>query len=66
MKFTLNSSLQFSGFKGEGIVDDRCWINKTHFPFRTPMDKPYGTQLVLCAVRNPLDVVVSFFQMIGT
>jgi hypothetical protein len=25
------------------------------------MDKPYGTQLVLCAVRNPLDVAVSFF-----
>jgi len=41
MKFTLNMQLQFSGFKGEGIVDERTWINKTHFPFRIPYDKAY-------------------------
>lgn len=66
MKFTLNVSLQYQGFKGEGIVKDKCWINKTHFPFRTPMDVEYDTQVILLAVRNPLDVFVSFFQMIGT
>jgi hypothetical protein len=66
MKFTLNVTLQYSGFKGEGIVKDRCWINKTHFPYRTPMDRLYDTQVIILAVRNPLDVFVSFFQMVGT
>ena len=66
MKFSLNVSLQYSGFKGEGIVQERCWINKTHFPYRTPLDKEYDTQMILLAVRNPLDVFYSFFQMIGT
>lgn len=67
MKFNLNVSLQYSGFKGEGIVNQgQCWINKTHFPFRTPMDKQYETNVVLLAVRNPLDVFVSFFNLIGT
>lgn len=61
MKFTLNVTLQYSGFKGEGIVKDKCWINKTHFPYRTPMDREYDTQVILLAVRNPLDVIVSFF-----
>jgi len=41
MKFCLTVQLQFQGFKGEGIVKDRCWINKSHFPFRTPMDSEY-------------------------
>ena len=66
MKFTLNMTLQFSGFKGEGIVKDSCWINKTHFPFRTPMDRVYDTQMILLAVRNPLDVAYSYFNLIST
>jgi hypothetical protein len=66
MKFTLNVSLQYSGFKGEGIVKEKCWINKTHFPFRTPFDKEYTSNMIILAVRNPLDVFVSFFNMIAT
>ena len=66
MKFTMNVSLQYTGFKGEGIVKDRCWINKTHFPYRTPMDKEFDTGVIILAVRNPLDVFVSFFQMIAS
>jgi hypothetical protein len=61
MKFTLNVTLQYSGFKGEGIVKDKCWINKTHFPYRTPMDREYKSEVIILAVRNPLDVFVSFF-----
>lgn len=49
------------GFKGEGIVNERCVINKTHFPYRFPFDHQYSTDLILLAVRNPLDVFVSFF-----
>jgi hypothetical protein len=61
MKFSLSVELQYSGFKGEGIVKDRCWINKSHFPYRFPFDQQWDTDLVLLAVRNPLDVFVSFF-----
>ena len=43
MKFTLNVSLQYQGFKGESIVKDRCWINKTHYPWRTVLDIPYSS-----------------------
>ena len=59
MKFSLNVALQYAGFKGEGIVDNRVWINKTHFPYRFPYDHPYDTSVILCCVRNPLDVFVS-------
>ena len=41
MKFSLNVALQYSGFKAEGIVDERVWINKSHFPFRIPFDMSY-------------------------
>ena len=43
MKFTLNVSLQYQGFKGEGVVQDRTWINKTHYPWRTVLDIPYSS-----------------------
>jgi len=66
MKFSLNVALQFTGFKGEGIVDDRVWINKTHFPYRLPYDHSYESHLVLCCVRNPLDVFVSQFLQLCT
>jgi hypothetical protein len=61
MKFTLNIGLQYMGFKGEGIVSKKCLINKSHFPMRSPMDKEYQSDAILLAVRNPLDVFVSFF-----
>jgi hypothetical protein len=43
MKFTLNVSLQYQGFKGESVVQDRTWINKTHYPWRTVLDIPYSS-----------------------
>jgi hypothetical protein len=66
MKFNLNVSLQFAGFKGEGIVDNRIWISKTHFPLRMPYDREYKSNIVLCCVRNPLDVFVSEFVQISS
>jgi hypothetical protein len=33
MKFQPNIALQFCGFKGEGIHDNRAWIKKSHYPF---------------------------------
>ncbi|CDW90322.1 fbox domain containing protein [Stylonychia lemnae] len=66
MKFSLNVALQYAGFKGEGIVDNRVWINKTHFPYRLPYDHSYETGIILCCVRNPLDVFVSQLLQICT
>lgn len=65
-KMNLNVALQVAGFKGEGHVTDTCWINKSHFPYRGVMDKPYQSEVILVAVRNPLDVFVSFFMMTAT
>jgi len=33
MKHTPNVALQVCGFKGEGVVDDRTWIKKSHYPW---------------------------------
>ena len=66
LKFNLNVTLQYLGFKGEGIVDDRIWINKSHFPYRFPYDKEYKTGKVLVCIRNPLDAIQSLINMIGT
>jgi hypothetical protein len=66
MKYNLNISLQYTGFKGEGIVDDRVWINKTHYPIRMPYDHSYKTEAVMCCIRSPLDVFVSTLVMLGS
>ena len=31
-----NLALQYTGLKGEGIDDSRCWIKKSHFPLTIP------------------------------
>ena len=36
IKHNPNVALQYSGFKGEGIVDETTWIRKTHFPMMFP------------------------------
>lgn len=66
MKFNLNVALQVAGFKGEGITDKRIWIQKSHYPYRFPYQAIYNSQVVLCCVRNPLDVFVSFCLQLCT
>jgi hypothetical protein len=34
VKHHANFALQICGLKGEGIIDDRCWIKKSHYPFK--------------------------------
>jgi hypothetical protein len=36
MKHGPNLSLQCTGLKGEGVVDERVWITKTHYPMTFP------------------------------
>jgi hypothetical protein len=37
MSFILNLQLQYTCFKGEGIIDERVWAFKTHYPIVVPL-----------------------------
>ena len=60
------TSLQIMGLKGEGICDDRTWIVKAHHPFLMPKSLVFTSHKVLCAVRNPLDVLPSYASLTNT
>jgi len=59
-------SVQLDGLKGEEIWDETVWIAKSHHPYPTRVVVPLEANKIICVVRNPLDVIVSFFQMIIT
>ena len=54
------------GLKGEQIVDDRTWIIKAHHPSLLPMATRFASDKVVCCVRNPLDVILSFASLSNT
>lgn len=58
--------LQINGLKGQNIADDRCWIVKSHHPSVQPGTLTFKSEKVLCIVRNPLDVIVSFATLCNT
>jgi hypothetical protein len=66
MKHNANVALQVCGFKGEGNVDDRRCIKKTHYPFKFHFSKPFSVELAVICTRSPLDVSPSFFYLIYT
>ena len=53
------------GFMGEGVVDKRTWIVKTHYP-DSPGVHDYFAERCILVVRNPLDAIPSLFNMLGT
>ena len=61
----LNKDLFDMGLKAEGIMDDRVWMVKTHYPERAGTDQLRAKKCIL-VVRNPLDCIMSLFHMIGT
>jgi hypothetical protein len=62
--FTMETSL--SGFKGEFIVDNKVWVNKTHFPIALPLAATHKGNKALVCVRDPFDAGVSVFNLIYT
>ena len=64
-KRTLNVQLVQMGMVGEGVVDDRVWMVKTHFPERLGKFK-FSARRAIVIVRNPFDAIVSYFNMIIT
>ena len=61
----LVKDLEEMGFNGEGLLDKRCWIVKTHFP-EAPAGEGFYADKVLLVVRNPIDSIVSAFNMTCT
>jgi len=50
------------GLPGEGLVNKKVWVVKTHFPERYGSQR-YGAERALILVRSPLDCLVSLFNM---
>jgi len=61
----LNKDLMLMGLAGEGLVDKRVWVVKTHYPERYGKTKFYAERAILL-VRNPLDSITSLFNMVCT
>jgi len=61
----LIQKLKAGGFAGETITDKRTHIIKTHSPDRSGKNMFLAERAILL-VRNPLDVLVSQFNMLAT
>lgn len=59
----LNLELMNMGLAGEGLVDKRVWVVKTHYPERYGKTK-FGAERCILLVRSPLDCVTSLFNMV--
>jgi hypothetical protein len=61
----LNKDLMNMGLAGEGLVDKRVMVVKTHYPERYGKTKFYAERAILL-VRDPLDCMTSLYNMICT
>ena len=59
----LNLALMDLGLAGEGLVDKRVWIVKTHYPERYGKTK-FGAERAILLFRSPLDCITSLFNMV--
>ena len=62
---SLNRALYTAGLVGEGLVDKRVWVIKTHYPERYGGTK-FGAERCIMLVRNPLDCMLSLFNLLAT
>ena len=53
------------GFSGEALVNKQVWVIKSHYPERVSTTKYYSERAILL-VRNPIDAIVSYFNMMAT
>lgn len=59
----LNLQLMDMGLNGEGLVDKRVWVVKTHYPERYGKTK-FAAERCILLIRSPLDCVTSLFHMV--
>ncbi|CAI2363576.1 unnamed protein product [Moneuplotes crassus] len=65
VKRRLNSDLVEMGMSGEGRTNHSIWVAKSHYPERYGASKFMANKCILL-VRNPLDAIISLFNMIAT
>ena len=53
------------GMKGEDIVDDTIWVGKSHSPWCMPYAPVFHCNKMVVIVRNPLDVIVSWLNLLS-
>lgn len=63
MKHGPNVALQHCGFKGEGLMDERAWIKKSHYPIKFHFMKGFESEIAVICTRNPLDISPSLFYL---
>ena len=56
-------SLYLSGLDREGSVGDDVEVVHTHFPLRKIPFKKFLAKKFLFCVRNPIDIIVSYFDL---
>lgn len=59
----LNVALMDLGLAGEGLVDKRVWVVKTHYPERYGKTR-FGAERAILLIRSPLDSITSLFNMV--
>ena len=59
----INVMLQMIGMAGEDIVDDKCWVIKTHSPWCMPEAPIFSCNKMIVILRNPLDTYCSWLEL---
>lgn len=65
VKLFTSTSLQMMGLAGEEVTDDRVWVVKAHHPGLMPGAITFNSTKVICCIRNPIDVFVSFATFVN-
>ena len=61
-----DTSMQCSSFKGEDLIDDTCWVTKTHSPWWMIGSPRFSANKVLVIVRNPTESNLSWLHLCST
>lgn len=61
----VNVALQMQGMKGEDVVDDTCWVIKSHSPWVMPEAPIFHANKAIVIVRNPLDTNLSWLHLVA-
>jgi len=63
----LKFQLTVQGFRGESIVDNRVWGQRSHYPLKqSTFNIPTESSKAIVCVRNPYDIAVSVNQLFLT
>jgi Sulfotransferase domain len=57
--------LQYQGFMGEGYLDNKVWLVKTHEPCEPDLQKGLSAPKTVVCIRSPVDALTSLFNMKG-